>query len=250
MYSFSAILGYMGILANIGRIFYGLAIAAMGFLTLYYRDFPYMFLPPKRLWVSDYAIYIGGALLLLAGIWIVVGKKLAPVCLVLATVLLVIFCFCFIPYELAAAARYLHFGQWENAAKELAFAAGALVLAGRRVGTILYALAIISFGMDHYVYAHEATGYMPTWIHHQLFWIYLTGTALLGSGLAILLKIRVSLFAALLGGMIFIWVVILHLPKATAAPLADNAGEVASAFIALAYCGIAFAIAGTPRKTA
>jgi hypothetical protein len=89
---------------------------------------------------------------------------------------------------------------------------------------------------------------MPLWISHKLFWLYFTGTMLLGAGVAILLKIRVELFAALLGLMIFIWVVILHIPKIMAADNAANGGELVSGLIALAYCGIALAIAGTYRK--
>jgi hypothetical protein len=45
-------------------------------------------------------------------------------------VLLAVFCFYFIPYQLMASSRYMHFGEWENAAKELALASGALVIAG------------------------------------------------------------------------------------------------------------------------
>src|SRR5690348_12120832 len=36
---------------KIGRIFYGLAIAAMGLVTIYYRDFPYMLIPAKHTWL-------------------------------------------------------------------------------------------------------------------------------------------------------------------------------------------------------
>lgn len=239
----------MGILSHIGRIFYGVAIAATGLLTIYYRDFPYYFIPPHHVWLNDHvaAIYLSGALLFVAGACIVWGKRLAPVCLSLAAALVLIFCFYFIPYELSTSAIYMHYGAWENAAKELALAGGALVVAGRKIGRVLFALAIISFGLDHYVYAHEATGYMPTWIGYQLFWIYFTGTCLLGSGIAILLKIRVRLFAALLGTMILIWVIILHIPKVIASPVSVDGGEAVSALIALAYCGIALALAGNER---
>lgn len=241
----------MGILSHIGRIFYGVAIAATGLLTTYYRDFPYYFIPPHHVWLTDHvaAIYLSGALLFVAGAWILWGKRLAPVCFLLAAALVLIFCFYFIPYELSASAIYMHFGAWENAAKELALAGGALVIAGRRIGCVLFALPIISFGVDHYVYAHQATGYMPLWVSYKLFWIYFTGTCLLGSGIAILLKIRVGLFATLLGTMIFIWVIILHIPKVIASPVALDGGELVSALIALAYCGIAFAIAGGHRTS-
>lgn len=227
-------------LSNIGRIFYGIAIAAMGLLTIYYRDFPYMLIPPHHVLMNGLA-YVSGILLFGAGGCIVFEKKLMPISLLLGVVLLLIFFFYYIPYE-------WHSGEWENAAKELALAGGAIVAAGHRKwirsGTVLFAITIISFGTDHFLYAKEAAGYIPSWIPGHLFWMYLTGSALLGSGMAIILKIKPRLAAALLGTMIFIWVVILHIPKAIGAPLAHNEGEVTSAFLALGYCGIAFMLAG------
>ena len=235
-------------LSGIGRIFYGIAIAALGFLTIYYHRLPYMMIPPKHHWLSDHVIgvYISGALLLLAGICIVLEKGLRQVSLLLGTVLLLIFFFYFIPYELMVSPNYKHFGDWENAAKELSLAGGAWVLAGRRLsplGVALFALTIISYSFDHFLYAKEAADYVPSWVPDHIFWLYLTGAALFCSGIAILLNIRRRLAATLLGIMIFIWVVILHIPNALSAPLASNEGEVTSAFLALAYCGTAFAIA-------
>jgi len=240
----------MRILSIIGRIFYGIAIAAMGFQTIYYRDFPYMLIPPKHSWLSDHVIvvYLSGALLILAGACIVLEKKARLVSLLLGTILLLIFCFYFIPYELGASSRYMHFGDWENAAKELALAGGAFVIAGLPLGAVLYSLTIISFSIDHFLYAKAAAGYVPAWIPNPVFWIYFAGVALLGAGIAILLKIRPRLFAALLGSMILIWVIILHIPKSIASPTAGMGGEVTSAFLALAYCGIAFVIAGAAKK--
>jgi len=235
-------------LSTIGRVFYGTAIAAMGLLTIYYRRLPYMMIPPKHRWLSDHVawVYISGALLLLAGIYIILERKLGRVSFLLGAVLLVIFFFYFIPYELTVSPNYRHFGDWENAAKELSLAAGALVIAGRglaRLGITLFALTIISYSIDHFLYAHEATGYVPSWVPNPIFWLYFTGAALFCSGMAILLNIKRSLAATLLGAMILIWVIILHIPYALSAPLAKNEGEVTSAFLALAYCGIAFVIA-------
>jgi uncharacterized membrane protein len=256
----------MGNLSNIGRIFYGVAIAAMGFLTIYFTDFPYMLIPPKHVWMNDHVIfvYISGALLILAGACIVFEKQIMPVSLLLGSVFLLIFCFYFIPYELMVSSNYMHFGEWENAAKELALSSGAFVIAGRfskrnenplirfltkliPFGAILFSLTIISFGIDHFLYAKEAADYIPSWIPNHLFWMYFAGVALLGSSIGIILKIKPRLMAALLGTMIFIWVIILHIPKAIATPIAYKGGEVSSAFLALAYCGIAFVIAGTTK---
>ena len=246
----------MGNLSIIGRIFYGISIAVMGFVTIYDHDFPYMLIPEGRSWLVGHEIvaYISGVLLILAGVFIAFAKKTFPVSLLLGAVLLAIFCFYFIPYQLMASPRYMHFGQWENAAKELALAGGAFVIAGlflqklMPLGAILFSITIISFGVDHFLFAKEASDYIPSWVPNHLFWMYFTGSALLGSGMAILLKIKPGLAAALLGSMIFVWFIILHIPRVIATASAGLGGEVASAMLALAYCGIAFVIAGAPKK--
>jgi len=238
-------------LFNTGRIFYGIAIAAMGLLTIYFRRLPYMMIPQRHQWLNDHLIvvYGSGALLLLAGICIVLKKKLSQASFLLGTILLLVFFFYFIPYELTVSPNYTHFGDWENAAKELSLAGGALVIAGRRLitfGTTLFALTIISYSFDHFLYAQQAAGYVRSWVPYHIFWIYFAGAALFCSGIAILLNIRRRLAATLLGVMILIWVLILHIPYALSAPLAKNEGEVVSAFLALAYCGIAFVISSIP----
>ena len=107
---------------------------------------------------------------------------------------------------------------------------------------------MISFGILHFLYAKDVSDYVPSWVPNRLFWTYLAGTGLLVSGLAIILKIKPRLAATLLGAMIFIWFIILHIPRVIVSPVAYMGSEVTSALIALAYCGIAFVIAGTDKK--
>jgi hypothetical protein len=251
----------MGILFKAGRIFYGIAIAEIGFQAIYDHNFPYIVPLPKNLWVPGLVILavIFGAMFILTGICIVFEKKIRQVSLLFGSVLLLIFCFYYIPYEFLVSANYMHFGDWENAAKELALAGGAFVIAGcfpgknessliRFLGKLipfgaaLFPITIISFSMDHFLYAKEAQAYVPSWIPDHLFWMYFAGVALLGSGTAIILKIRTGLIAALLGAMIFIWFISLHIPRVIASPFADLGGEVTSAILALAYSGTAFAL--------
>jgi hypothetical protein len=233
-------------LLRIGRIFYGTGIAALGFLTIYNKDFPYMLIPAGHPWLSRHVlvVYIFGALLLVAGGCIIAEKKTRSVSVLLGFAFLSIFCFYFIPYELFVSPNYKHFGDWENAAKELALSGGAFTIAGgyAELGTILFSLTIISFSVDHFLYANQAAGYVPAWMPNHVFWIYFAGVALLGSGVGILFNVSRRLMATLLGLMIFIWVIILHIPYAIAAHGDDGGGEVTSAFLALAYCGIAFMI--------
>jgi len=254
-------------LSDVGRIFYGIAIAGIGFQTIYYKDFPYMMIPPRHSWIPGLVMiaYVFGTVLILAGACIVFEKKTRSASLLLGTVLLMIFCFYFIPYQFMINSNYMHLGKWENAEKELALASGALIIANcfseknknsstsfltrlLPFGAILFSITMISFGIDHFLYAKDVAEYIPSWIPNHLFWVYFAGTALIGSGIAILFKIKPRLMTALLGTMIFIWIIILHIPKSIASPFAGKGGEVTSAFLALAYSGIAFVIAGTAKK--
>ncbi|HEY5744780.1 MAG TPA: hypothetical protein VIU12_01780 [Chryseolinea sp.] len=254
---------------TIGRIFYGVVITEMGLHTLYYHDFPYMLLPAKHSGIPGLVViaYISGILLVLAGACIVFEKKIRPASLLLGGVLLSIFCFYFIPYQFMVSPNYMHFGDWENAAKELALCSGAFVIAGCYpekaesplfgflgklvpFGAILFSITIISFSMDHFLYAKEAADYVPSWVPAHVFWIYFTGAALLASGIAIISNIKRRLAATLLGSMILTWFVILHIPRIVVSPLPYLGSEITSAGIALAYSGIAFVIAGTTKKVA
>jgi uncharacterized membrane protein len=253
-------------LSDIGRIFYGMSIAVLGLLTIYYKVFPYILLPPQYLTPGNEMIsYISGALLVLGGLFIVLQKQTRLVSFLLGIALLLIFCFCFIPFMFSANANFRHLTEWENAEKELALAGGALIIAGCfspknkknfgeiwgeliPIGAILYSIPIISFGILHFIYGKDVATMVPSWIPFHLFWIYFAGTALLGSGIAIILKIKPGLIAALLGLMIFIWFIILHIPDVIASSPVDQGDQVSSAFLALAYSGIAFVIAGASRK--
>ena len=256
-------------LANIGRIFYGLAIAEIGLRTIYDRDFPYIIPFPEHFWAPAHiALALAwGIMFTLAGASIILKKYTSQVCLIYGVILLLICCFYYIPYEFLTSANYLHLEEWENAEKELALAGGAFVVAGCfegrykntlliflekliPLGAILFAIPIISFGILHFLVANAAATMVPSWIPYHLFWIYFAGAALIGSGLAIILKVRVGLFAALLGLMIFLWFILLHIPRIIASPADYLGAEITSAFLALAYSGIAFVISGRAKKTA
>jgi uncharacterized membrane protein YphA (DoxX/SURF4 family) len=253
----------MGNQSNTGRIFYGVSIAVMGLLTIYYKDFPYMLFPAQPLQTPG-LVYIFGLLFILAGSCIVFGKKIRPVSLLFGSVLLLIFCFYYLPYEFGVSSNYKNLLEWDNPGKELALAGGAFVIAGgfaeknknrlsiigeklMPFGAVLFSLPIITFGILHLLYAKDVSTLVPSWIPRPVFWTYLAGVGLLGSGIAIIFKIKTRIIAALLGLMILIWFVILHIPRVINSPVTDLEGEVTSAFLALAYSGIAFVISGAHK---
>ena len=187
-------------------------------------------------------------------------KKIRLISLLSGSVQLLIFCFYLVPYQFMYNPNYMSFGEWENAEKVLTLSGGAFIIAGLfsmknenpltrwlakliPLGAILFSLTIICYGINHFLYAIDTADYVPSWVPYRLFWTYFAGTALIGSGIAIMFKIKPKLIATLLGTMIFIWFIILHIPRIIASPVEYLGGEFLGAFLALAYSGIAFVIA-------
>jgi uncharacterized membrane protein YphA (DoxX/SURF4 family) len=109
---------------------------------------------------------------------------------------------------------------------------------------IFFSITMISFGIDHFLYPTGVSTLVPTWIPGgSLFWTYFAAVALIGSGVAIILKIKLRLVALLLGAMIGLWVIVLHIPRAVADPFGMQANEVISVFEAVNFTGIAILIA-------
>jgi uncharacterized membrane protein YphA (DoxX/SURF4 family) len=108
-------------LPNIGRIFYGVAIAVIGFETIYNKDFHPYLLPANHSWLPGLVVlaYIFGSLLIFAGACIVVNKKTRRISLFLGSAFLLIVCFYYIPYEFVATSNYMHLGEWENAGERI-----------------------------------------------------------------------------------------------------------------------------------
>ena len=259
-------------LIKTGRIFFGTAMAGIGFQQFFYADFHPMILPPLHTWIPGlkFWAYISGAALMAAGAAIIFVKGARLISLVLGAILLGLFCFYYIPYEIFIDPYYKYLGEWGDAEKELALSGGAFVMAGSfsegkanvqkrpvltnllgkfvPLGGIFFSITMISFGIDHFLYTKNVATLVPAWIPNHIFWTYFAAVALIGSGIAIIVNIRLRLIATLLGTMIFLWFIFLHIPLAIAHPFAQMGNEVTSAFSALAFSGIAFVIAGCDSK--
>ncbi len=256
-------------LIKTGRIFYGIAIAGTGLGQFYYKDFHPMIFPPDHSWIPGLGFWVllTGAALIIAGLAIVFEKNGRRISLILGGIFLLV-CLYYIPYMLIQHPfmYYKHLGLWGDAEKELALAGGAFVTAGSfpitdslddqrsrlfvflekfiPCGRIFFSITMISFGIDHLLYTEAISVLVPSWIPPRIFWTYFAAAALIASGVSIISKIWIKPAATLLGIMIFIWLIIIHIPDAIQNPLMQNGNEVISAFSALAFSGIAFVIAG------
>jgi uncharacterized membrane protein len=248
----------MKYLVKLGRFFFAIAITAFGIQHFIYAITGAGLGPP---WtpVNHLLAYPIGAALIAAGVGIATGIQVRCAGIMLASVVVVRALLCYAP-KLAANVRDP--GPWTSAFEILAMGGASLVLAatyttwrsrtdrtgGRpsawfQVGKMLFAVALIVFGIQHFLYATFIATLITPWIPGHLFWAYFVGVAFVASALAIASGILAPLAATLLGTMFFLWVVMLHAPRVVAA--LHNANEWTSMLVALAMSGGAFIVAGT-----
>lgn len=110
-----------------------------------------------------------------------------------------------------------------------------------KVGLWIYALPLLIFAAQHFMYAKFVGSLVPDWIPAHLFWAYAIGVAFAAATLAMLANRLGSLAATLLGIQFLSWVLILHLPRALKAT--DSGNEWTSLAIALWMGGAAWCIA-------
>lgn len=111
----------------------------------------------------------------------------------------------------------------------------------------LLALALIVFGIDHFLALAFIATLLPGWIPWHVFWVAFFGVSFIAGGLSIGLNVLAGLGAAGIGLMFGIWVLTLHLPRVLGlygipgAPRDPN--EWSSLFIAVALWGGSWAVA-------
>jgi uncharacterized membrane protein len=253
---------------KIGQVFYGLSMAGMGFQQFFYADFRPVFLPPSvsaAIPALNVWVYIASAAFIFAGAAIVFNKKAREISLILGGILLLLLVLGHIPYQTFFDSNNKYLATWTNAFKELALAGGAFVVAGSFInepvlaqkrsfifdflkkmipfGKIFFSITMITFGITHFLYTDFVAKHVPNWIPFHLFWTSFAAVALIGSGIAIIINFKQQLVATLLGTMLFLWFILLHIPRAIAEPFVNKGNEVTSVFQALAFSGIAFVIA-------
>jgi uncharacterized membrane protein len=198
----------------------------------------------------------------LAGVSIATGRMARLVAMVLGVVLLLYALFRYVPVLVT---RLHDPGPWTVVFEILAMVGGAWVLAasfpadGRGsaswdnmvwrladVGRFLFAISLVVFAVQHFMYARFVATLVPAWIPARLFWAYFTGIAFVAAAVSIATKRMLRMAAMLLGTMFFLWVVLLHIPRVAGA--IRNGNEVTSLFVAVAMCGLSFALAGVYQR--
>ncbi len=148
-------------------------------------------------------------------------------------------------------------GAWTDALKLLALSGGALIVArafpGNAntgfmnalyktsfLGRYFFGLMLLLFGIDHFLYTEFVKTLVPAWIPGALFWTYVAGIALMGAGLSFITNIKRKPVALLAGIMLFLWLIILHIPRAVIMDTLKDPNEIVSVCECLAFSGMAF----------
>lgn len=115
-------------------------------------------------------------------------------------------------------------------------------------GRYMFAIALVVFGIQHFMYAQFVAALVTPWIPGHLFWAYFVGVAFFAAAMCFGIGTKVRLAGVMLGVMFLLFVVLLHIPRMIAAPHDGN--EWTSGFVALACAGASFVLAGAlPEKT-
>jgi uncharacterized membrane protein len=142
---------------------------------------------------------------------------------------------------------------WTNLGKGLVLTGGVLAVAAlvdanpafTWAGRLTLGAFMISSGIQHFLFPQFVKTLVPAWIPpSQIFWTYFAAVALIAGGLGLMVPWTTRLAALLSGLMIFLWVLLLHVPRALAASdAAQVKNEWIAVFEALAFSGLAFVLA-------
>ncbi len=117
-----------------------------------------------------------------------------------------------------------------------------------RLGPLFFAVAMAIFGADHLVAAKFVAMLVPSWMPARLFWAYFVGFALTAAALGLVTRVQWRLAAAMLGIMIFMFVLMIHLPNWVKKPGLNIPLTILVRDMSLSAGALAFGVSGTNQR--
>jgi uncharacterized membrane protein YphA (DoxX/SURF4 family) len=239
----------------LGRIFVAVSLVVFGVQHFMYGGFVAglvpAFMPGRLFWA-----YFVGVAFVAAAVGIFVDMLARPA----ATMLGVMFFLFLILLHIPRIVVHPRDGnEWTSGLVALGMCGGAWILASAsplyeretadpflKIGPYFFGLAMIGFGIQHFIDARNTARVGPPWNMEHPLWPYVTGGALLAGGAAIVLGKKARSASILLATIISLFFLFLHMPRIIMQP--HNPGPWTSGFEVLALCGCALVFGNTLPK--
>jgi uncharacterized membrane protein len=253
------------IFTRLGRCIFSAAVIAIGAETIacarnvshplgpQYEGLPVLPWLPAIPWVA----YLFGAIWIACGIGMLAKSTRRIAAIALGILLFACTVILVIPkYAVALGSIGLRTVVFEP----FSLACFAWLLAGRnaipgwleRFSRYLLAIALIVFGIDHFLALAFIASLIPGWIPFHAFWVALFGVAFIATGISIAFNVLLRWGAFCLGLMFAAYVLTLHIPRVAGLynipGATQNPNEWSSLFIAVAFWGGLWALAGVPEQ--
>jgi uncharacterized membrane protein len=240
---------------TLGRIFVSISLVVFGVQHFMYGGFVAGLVP---LWMPGHLFwaYFVGVAFFAAAVGILYKTMARPAATLLGVMFFLFLVLLHIPRIIGNSGNG---NEWTSGFVALAMCGLAWVLANAspleerekadpflKLGRYFFALAIMTFGIQHFIYTRFGAGLGPPWFPGRPLWAYLTGAALVAAGTAILGGKELPAAATLLGAMLLLFFLLQHVPRIR--HQLHDPKPWTSGFEILAMCGGALAVAGTPQK--
>lgn len=206
----------------IGRIFFAVAVLAIGIVHLVTGNFPTGLLPVTSVYSGKIVlVYANGIALIVAGALILSKKYAYPGAALAAAIWLVWLLIFHLPQLVMT---YNSPFEWTPTFEVAMLLGGALVLMGLvasppnskgkfvLIGSYVVGVSVLVFAVLHLIYLQFITTLLLPWMPFKLFWAYVVMISFFAAAISILTRIWLRLSTSLLGLMFFIWFWILHIP--------------------------------------
>src|SRR5271169_5363967 len=201
-------------IASVGHAVFAAALMALGILGLVKGDFVAVWQPvPKGVPAREILVYLCAIICLASGIGLLWERSAAAAVRLLLGFLLLWLLLVRVPGILHAPAVE---GSWFGAGETAVMLAGAWVLyawfatewdrqrldfatgdKGVRIARMFFGLALIPFGVGHFVYLKDTAALVPGWLPWHVGWAYFFGCTFIAAGVAVLIGVFARLAAAL-----------------------------------------------------
>jgi uncharacterized membrane protein len=220
-------------IVGIGHAVFAVTLIVVGILGLIGGDFGPIWQPvPKGVPAREALAYLCAFISLAAGAGLLWQRTASSAARVLLAWLLLWLLLFRVPVILRAPTVAV---SWESCGETTVLVAGAWALyaqlaadwdrqhlglatgkSGVRIARVLFGLALIPLGLAHFAYVKETAALVPAWLPARISWVYLTGSAYIAAGVAVLTGVFARLAAALAALQMGLFTLLVWVPMVAA----------------------------------